>query len=350
LVLVFVGVHRRREKNKAEGRRRKAEEVLKYIRVYLRLSRSNVRFPGVSRTINNQELAEVIGTGFICGFISVVSVAAAQSISIADDRGRQVVLAAPAQRIVTLAPSLAELAFAAGAGGRLVGVARFSDFPPAARGIPQVGDAARVDFERIVALKPDLVLAWKSGNSAADVARLESLGYRTFVSEPARLADVPGLLHAIGALAGTLPAAGKAAAEFEREIRALRGRYAQARTVRVFYQIWHRPLLTVNGAHMISDVIALCGGENVFADLAQLTPNVSLEAVIAARPEVVLGGGSAGGAKEFAERWRQTAVEPLRGLPAFHINPDHIQRQTPRIVEGARAVCAALDEVRRNRR
>jgi len=286
---------------------------------------------------------------FLACFAAICSVAAAQSISVADDRGRRVVLAAPAQRIVALAPSLAELAFAAGAGGRLVGVARFSDFPPAARKIPQVGDAARVDFERIVALKPDLILAWKSGNSAADVGRLESLGYPAFVSEPARLADVPRLLRAIGALAGTLPAAGKAAAEFEREIRALRGRYAQARVVRVFYQIWHRPLLTVNGAHMISDVIALCGGENVFADVNQLTPSVTLEAVIAAKPEMILGGGSAGGEKEFAAQWRASSVPPLRELPAHYINPDHIQRQTPRMVEGAKAVCAALDEVRRNR-
>jgi iron complex transport system substrate-binding protein len=275
---------------------------------------------------------------FLACFAAIVSVAAAQSISVADDRGRQVVLAAPAGRIVALAPSLAELAFAAGAGGRLVGVARFSDFPPAARDIPQVGDAARVDFERIVALKPDLVLAWKSGNSAADVARLESLGYPAFVSEPARLADVP------------LPAAGKAAAEFEREIQALRGRYAKARTVRVFYQIWHRPLLTVNGAHMISDVIALCGGENVFADVNQLTPSITLEAVIAARPEVILGGGSAGGEKEFAAQWRASSVPPLRELPAHYINPDHIQRQTPRIVEGTKAVCAALEKVRMSRR
>jgi iron complex transport system substrate-binding protein len=287
---------------------------------------------------------------FLGGFIAVVSVTAAQPITVTDDRGKQVVLAAPAQRIVALAPSLAELAFAAGAGERLVGVARFSDFPPAAREIPQVGDAARVDYERVVALKPDLILAWKSGNSAADVARLESLGYPAFVSEPARLADVPRLLNAIGALAGTLPAAGKAAAEFEREIRALRGRYAKARTVRVFYQIWHRPLLTVNGAHMISDVIALCGGENVFADVNQLTPSVTLEAVIAAKPEVILGGGSAGGEKEFAAQWRASSVPLLRELPAHYINPDHIQRQTPRIVEGTKAVCSALEKVRMSRR
>jgi iron complex transport system substrate-binding protein len=290
---------------------------------------------------------------FFLGVLGVLGGSAflvcAQPVSVADDRGKQVVLAAPAQRIVALAPSLAELAFAAGAGGRLVGVARFSDFPPAARDIPRVGDAARVDFERIVALKPDLVLAWKSGNSAADVARLESLGYPAFVSEPARLADIPRLLRAIGALAGTLPAAASAAAEFEREITALRGRYAMARTVRVFYLIWHRPLLTVNGAHLISDVIALCGGENVFADVNQLTPSVTLEAVIAAKPEVILGGGSAGGEKEFAAQWRASGVPSLRELPAHYINPDHIQRQTPRMVEGAKAVCSALEQVRISR-
>ena len=251
--------------------------------------------------------------------------------------------------MVALAPSLAELAFAAGAGGRVVGVARFSDFPPAARAIPEVGDAARVDFERVVALKPDLILAWKSGNSPADVARLEGLGYPAYVSEPARLADIPRVLNAIGALAGTRPAAGRAAAEFEREIRALRNRYATARKVRVFYLIWHKPLLTVNGAHIISDVITLCGGENVFADLAQLTPNVSLEAVVAARPEMILGGGSAGGEQSFIAQWREAAVEPLGGLPARYVNPDHIQRQTPRIVEGAKAVCSALENVRRSR-
>jgi len=286
---------------------------------------------------------------FLACFAAICSVAAAQSISVADDRGRRVVLAAPAQRIIVLAPSLAELAFAAGAGGRLVGVARHSDFPPAAREITQVGDAARIDFERIVALKPDLILAWKSGNSPTDVSRLEGLGYPAFVSEPARLSDIPRLLRAIGALAGTLPAAGKTAAEFEREIGALRGRYAKARTVRVFYQIWHRPLLTVNGAHMISDAIALCGGENVFADVTQLTPSITIEAVIAAKPEVILGGGSAGGEKEFVAQWRASSVPPLRALPVHHINPDHIQRQSPRIVEGAKAVCAALEQVRTNR-
>lgn len=281
----------------------------------------------------------------LCGLLSA-PIAAAQPVSVTDDRGRTITLARPAQRIVTLAPSLSELAHAAGAGERLVGVARHSDFPAAVRGLPQVGDAARVDFESIVALRPDLILAWRSGNSAGDVERLEALGYPAFVSEPARLSDVPRVTRAIGVLGGTSSVAEKSALAFEREIAALRTRHAKAAPVRVFYQIWHRPLLTVNGAHIISDVIALCGGSNVFADAVQLTPNVSLEAVIAARPEVILGGGSAGGEQAFTVQWRERAAAPLQALPARYIDPDLIQRHTPRIVGGAKAVCAALESVR----
>lgn len=289
---------------------------------------------------------------FACGVAAllVCAAAAAQPITVTDDRGKTITIAAPAQRIVTLAPSLAELVFAAGAGEKLVGVARYTDFPPAARDIPQIGDAARVDFERIVALKPDLILAWKSGNPPGDVARLEGLGYPAYVSEPARLADIPRLLRAIGALAATGRVAERASSEYTKKINELRKEYGTRTRLRVFYQIWHAPLLTVNGAHIISDVIALCGGENVFADVGQLTPTLSLEAVIAARPEVVLGGGSAGGEKAFVSQWRESAISPLRKLPAFYIDPDLIQRQTPRIVDGAKAVCAALDRVRSSRR
>ena len=275
--------------------------------------------------------------------------AAAQQVSVTDDAGKTVALARPAQRMVSIAPSLAELAFAAGAGARLVGVARHSDFPPEVRDLPQVGDALSVDLERIVALRPDLVLAWKSGNHSADFERLQRLGYPVLVTEPRRLSDIPRALRAIGMLAGTRPDAERAAREFERGIRELRERYSKASRVRVFYQIWHKPLLTVNGAHMISDVIALCGGENVFSDVSQLTPTISPETLIAAKPEVILGGGSAGGEKEFGDYWRVLGLPPLSELPAHYIRPDLIQRQTPRILEGAMAVCAALDQVRASR-
>jgi iron complex transport system substrate-binding protein len=278
----------------------------------------------------------------------VASAAAlAQPVSVKDDRGRVVTVNRPVQRIVTLAPHLTELAYAAGAGEKLVGVARHSDYPVAAARVPQVGDAVRVDAEAILALKPDLVLAWRSGNPPTEVGRLEQIGLPVLATEPARLADIPRLLRAIGTLAGTGGHAQLAATDFEGEIQALRERYARASRIRVFYVIWHKPLLTVNGTHLISEILALCGGENVFADLAQLTPHVTLEALIAAQPAVILGGASAGGAKGFAEQWRATAVPPLRNLPAYYINPDLIQRPTPRIVAGVKAICLALEDARR---
>jgi iron complex transport system substrate-binding protein len=270
----------------------------------------------------------------------------AAAVSLADDRGRTLVLAAPAQRVVTLAPHLAEIAFAAGAGARLVGVARFSDFPAAARRLPQVGDGSRVDLERILGLKPDLILAWKSGNQMTDVARLEQLGFPVFVTEPARLADIPRLVRAVGTLAGTARAAEREEEIFNNKINGLRNHFGRRPPLRVFYEIWHRPLMTVNGSHIISDVIALCGGRNVFAGAPVLTPLVSVEAVLAARPEVILGGGSAGGKKEFDAQWQASAIQTLRDLPRFYVNPDEIQRQTPRIVGGARAICEDLEKVR----
>lgn len=275
----------------------------------------------------------------------------AAGISVVDDRGARITLAAPAHRIVALAPSITELVFAAGAGDRLIGVARFSDYPPAAKSLPQVGDASQVDLERVLALAPDLVMGWQTGNHAADIERLEQLGFRVFVAEPATLAAIPRLLRTLGALADTGAAAARAAADFEAAMDALSARYGARENVRVFYEIWHNPLMTVNGRHMIGDVIRRCGGSNIFADVPTLAPLVSLESVIARRPEVVIGGSSATTPAEFAGQWRKYAgYAGLRGLHAFYVDPDYIQRQTPRVLRGAQIVCEHLEKVRAARR
>ncbi|HLE94148.1 MAG TPA: cobalamin-binding protein [Sulfuricaulis sp.] len=287
----------------------------------------------------------------LAGMLAFALSARGAEITGTDDRGRTVRLPAPAQRIVALAPSITELAYAAGAGDRLVGVARYSDYPAAAKGIPQVGDASRIDLERVLSLKPDLVIGWKSGNQVADVERLETLGFKVYIVEPATLAAIPQLLRAVGSLAGTGAIAEGAAEEFERRVTALRERYGARPKVRVFYEIWHAPLMTVNGRHMINDVISLCGGTNVFAGLATLTPVVSLEGVIALQPEVVLGGSSATAPDAFAAQWRRyEGFAKLRNVKAMFVDPDHIQRQTPRILAGAQTVCEHLEKIRGSRR
>jgi iron complex transport system substrate-binding protein len=289
---------------------------------------------------------------FILLLVSTVTPAVAADIAVVDDRGKSLELSHPAQRIVALAPSITELIFAAGAGHALVGVVRFSDYPPQAKTIVSVGDASRVDLERIVALQPDLIIAWKSGNQAADIERLEQLGLKVYVVEPERLTDIPRLLRTIGLLAGSVMEANEVAEGFERTAAELRQRYAAQTPLRVFYEIWHAPLMTVNGQHMISDVIQLCGGVNVFAGLPVLTPVVSLESVIAAGPQAVVGGGSATDAAEFTAQWQQ-AAQPyvaLAGLHAIYIAPDLIQRQTPRMLDGAREMCEQLENIRSNHR
>lgn len=240
--------------------------------------------------------------------------------------------------------------YAAGAGAKLAAVVRYSDFPLEATRLPQVGDASRFDMERLAALKPDLVLGWGSGNPPHELARVQRLGLPLFVTEPRRLEDIPRLVRTVGALAGTRVAAENAAAAFEREVETLRRRYGGQSPVRVFYEIWHRPLLTLNGRHLISDVIALCGGVNVFAAVPVLTPSVTLESVLAARPDVILGGSSAMRPGDFEAEWATVKVAALRAIPVRHVPADVIQRQTPRMIEGARVVCAHLEQVRQAKR
>ena len=279
--------------------------------------------------------------------LAALAAAPSDALQLKDDRGVLVEVPAKPSRIVALSPHLTEIVYAAGAGAQLAAVVRYSDYPEAAARLPRVGDATRIDMEGIVALKPDLVLGWRSGNPLGDLERLERRGFPVFVTEPARLVDIARSVRTVGALAGTAPAAEHAAAAFERGLEALRLRYSQRAPVRVFYEIWHRPLLTVNRRHLISDVIALCGGVNVFAHGAVLTPSVSLEAVLAARPDVVLGGSSATRPEQFIAEWQRSAVAAVRELPVRYVPADVIQRQTPRIVEGARVVCEHLDEIRK---
>ena len=268
-------------------------------------------------------------------------------ISVRDDYGHEISLGQPATRIVSLAPHLTELLYAAGAGPRLVGAVEFSDFPAAARALPQVGSDARIDLEAVLALRPDLVVAWPNAGSLRAVERLAQLGLPVFRSEPRELDDVARTLQRLGRLAGSQTQAESAAAAFRARAAALEKRYAKQRKVRVFYQIWDRPLLTVNGDHIISKVIALCGGENVFAGLPLLVPEVDREAVLRANPEAIVASGSNDAQPQWLEMWRQfpglaaAARGQLYAIPA-----DLIQRQTPRILDGAERLCGRLEAVR----
>jgi len=283
-----------------------------------------------------------------------LSVPASAAVSVTDDAGRTVTLAHPARRVISLAPHATELLYAAGGGSRIVGTVDYSDYPPPARQLPRVGDNRALDLERIAALKPDLIVIWRHGNAQQQTDRLRALGLPIFSSEPRRLDDIATSLEKLGTLLGTDPEARRAAAQFRQRVATLRATYASRPPVTVFYQVWQQPLLTLNGQHMFSDVLALCGGRNLFAAEAPLVPSVSVEAVVAGNPEVMLAS-SAGATPvdqppaDFAmwRRWKQvTAV--ARGN-FFTIDADLLDRAGPRVVDGAEMLCKDLETARSRR-
>lgn len=266
-------------------------------------------------------------------------------LKLTDDRGRDIRLNHIATRIVSLSPNITELVFAAGAGGKLVGVSHYSDYPAAAKSVPGVGDSSSLDLERIIALKPDLVVAWRSGNSISDIEKLEKLGLTVFATEATRLEDVPRLLRITGRLAGTSTQAESAARAYEAELGQLKRTYAGRRPVRVVALIWHQPFMAVNGHHIISDIINICGGINVFASAASLTPVVSTESLLEADPQAVISSMSL----ELAEtgvKERLSYIGAVRSNHLYFVHPDLLHRQTPRILQAAKKVCAQLEEVR----
>lgn len=272
---------------------------------------------------------------------------AGAAITVRDDNGDTVVLQQPAQRVVSLAPHVTELLFAAGGGGRIVGNVKFSDYPPAARAIAQVGDNRQVDFERVLALKPDLLVVWRHNSSMRQMAQLRQLGIPLYYSDPQKLDDIPDTVLRLGQLLGTEKQAQQSAAELRRQLAKLAAQSRNRSPVRVFYQVWDKPLYTLNGHHIINDAIRLCGGENIFARLPMPAPTVNVEAVLLENPEVVITGAMRTQSGTGLELWKAypTLLAVRRGN-LFAIEGDLLNRSGPRIIAGAAALCEKLDEAR----
>ena len=253
--------------------------------------------------------------------------------------------AAAPLRIVSLAPNLTEIAYAAGAGQSLVGTVEYSDYPAEARRLPRVGNAWRVDMERVLAMHPDVVLVWPSGTPDSVIEQLRRLGLKVESVPTYRLSDVPAALRRIGAMAGSAELAEQAALKFERDVAAQRAGHAGRKALSVFIEIDDEPVYTVNGEHVISEVVQLCGGRNVFAALPQIAPPIALESVLEADPQVIVSTDDtiADPVAQWAKWPRLTAV---RAKTIYSLPSDLVTRATPRLAEGVRATCAALDDAR----
>jgi iron complex transport system substrate-binding protein len=280
--------------------------------------------------------------------------ARAASLTITDDIGVTLRLPSPAKRIVALAPHVAENLFAIGAGGLLVGTVEYSDYPPAAAKVARIGGYSRFDLEAIVAKKPDLVIGWQSGNPPAQIDQIKALGLPLYLSQPNRFEDVARELRQLGKLSGREAPAEAEATRFLQRLERLRAANAGKPKVRVFYQVWQAPLMTIGGRQIISSAIEACGGENVFASLSAMAAQVGEEAVLAADAEVFVAGGMgdpvANAGKDWLESWRRwKQLTAVKRNNLFFVPADLMQRHTPRLLEGAELMCAHLDTARARR-
>jgi iron complex transport system substrate-binding protein len=271
----------------------------------------------------------------------------AEAVTVEDFAGRNVTLEEPAKRIVALAPHIVENLYSAGAGDALVGVVSYSNYPPAAASIPEVGSYNAFSLEHVLALKPDLVVMWGSGNGMHTLSKLEGLHIPVYVSELRELSDVPQSIRNLSQLAGTTSVGEVEASRIEQEFESLRVRYGEQRSLAVFYQIWNDPLQTVNGDHLISEIISLCGGYNVFGDASTLAPRISLESVLLRNPDAIVASGMGEARPEWLDQWRSyPSLKAVAADALFFINPDHVQRPTARILLGAQRLCEQLDQTR----
>lgn len=276
--------------------------------------------------------------------------AVAASFTVTDGAGNRVTLSTPAQRIISLAPHTTELLFSAGAGERIVATVEYSDYPEAAKRIPRIGGYSRFDLEAVVAQRPDLIVGWKSGNNAAALEKLQRLGIPVFLSEPRQLDAIADEVDALAILAGTSATARPLTTAWRKRLNELRQRHRNSAPVTVFYEIWNQPLMTVNGNHIISDVMTLCGGSNVFAQLPALAAQVSVEAVLAADPQVIIASGMGEEHPEWLDDWRHwSGMKAVKDNHLYFIPPDLLQRNTLRILDGAERMCEQIVRVRRDR-
>jgi len=279
----------------------------------------------------------------------LLSTQAQASITVRDDDGNAVTLPKPAQRVIAMAPHVTELIFAAGGGDKIVGTVSYADYPEAAKKIPRLGSNREVDMERVVALKPDLIVVWRHGSSERQIEQLRKLGFPLFHSEPKKLDQIAENVINMGKLLGTEAAAEAAAKDMRQKLAALRVRYASRPPVRTFYQVWDKPLYTLNGAHIVSDALRACGGENIFASLKVTAPVVGIEGVLQEDPEAIFGTAE----KDYGgvALWRPyTQLQAVRQGNLFTLNGDLLNRAGPRMIEGTAVLCEKLEEARQRRK
>lgn len=284
---------------------------------------------------------------FLCLLLVALSATlGAATAQVTDDAGKTIVLDRPAQRIISLLPHATELLFDIGAENALVGVDEYSNYPAAARNLPRVGDYFALNLEVILALQPDLIIAWPNGNSAAQLERLATFNIPIYLSDPQNISMIADNIRDFGHLTGQTQQAEWVAADFAQAMHELKHTYARRPPVRVFYQVWHDPIFTISGDNFIGELITYCGGENIFADAPILAPQVGRESVLAHDPEIILGGGSDGTGLDI---WRNVPeLSAVRNEHLYRLNTDSLSRPTLGLIAGGKILCDLIDQARQS--
>ena len=281
-------------------------------------------------------------------FAAAWTVSAQAAIMVKDDAGLAVTLNQPTLRVVSMAPSVTELLFAAGGGGQIVGAVNYSDYPEAAKRIPRIGSNREIDMELLISLKPDLIVAWRHNSSERQIEMVRRLGIPVFQSDPQTLDGIPDSVLRLGQLMGTEAAAKTTAAQLREQLAGLRTRYAGRAPVRTFYQVWDKPLYTLSGKHILTDAMKLCGGENVFDRLTVTAPIVSIESVLQANPEAIIATAE----KNYGgvDLWKPYGtLAAVRSNNLFTLDGHLLNRAGPRMVQGTAAMCEVLEQARQRR-
>lgn len=274
----------------------------------------------------------------------------ANPITVTDDAGHQITLSKPALRIIALSPHIVETLFAAGAGSKIIGAVDYSDYPAAAKSIRRIGGYSSVDLETLVALKPDLVIGWETGNSPVTIAKIQSLGIPVYLSQSNKVSQVATEIQKFGQLAATEKIAQPAADRFKKRLAKLQQIYGSRSTVTVFYQISESPLMTIGGNQIISNALDICGGKNVFDALTPMASVVSVESVLAANPEAIMASGMEQTNPTAFDQWKKwPKLTATQNNNFFLVDPDLMNRNGPRILDGTQMLCEAIQIVRNRR-
>jgi iron complex transport system substrate-binding protein len=287
----------------------------------------------------------------IAAIAGMLALNARAAITVQDDDGRTVTLQKPATRVIALAPHVTEMVYAAGGGDKLLASVDYADYPEAAKKLPRVGSNRQMDMERIISMKPDLIVVWMHGSSERQIEQIRALGIPMFHSEPKKLDDIAANLQRIGRLLGTESVAEPAAAALRTRLASLMAQYSHRPPVRMFYQVWDKPLYTLNGAHIVSDAARVCGGVNIFAPLKVTAPIVSIEAVLQEDPEAIFTSSEKASEEDSAQIWRPFAnLAAVRQNNIFRIDGNLLNRSGPRMIAGTAAMCEKLELARQRRK